>query len=68
MLEETWNEDPTEFGVMLLREIQHLTRERCGQSLSKRLLLYNIQGSLFDTSDTVSTTCPSTIMNNLMCV
>ena len=68
MLEETGNEDATEFGVMLLRALQHLTRERCGRSLSKRLLLYNIQDSLFGTSGAVSTTCPSALINNLMCV
>jgi hypothetical protein len=48
--------------------MQLLTRERCGRSLANRLLLYNIQDSLFGTSGAVSTTCPSVLINNLMYV
>ena len=40
MLEETGDEDAVEFGVRM----QHLTRERRGRELVKRLLLYDIQG------------------------
>ena len=46
MLEETGVEDAAEFGVMLLRAMWHLTRERRGRELAKRLLLYDIQGQL----------------------
>jgi hypothetical protein len=41
---ETGVEDAAEVGVMLLRALRHLTRERRGREVAKRLLLYDIQG------------------------
>jgi hypothetical protein len=46
MLEETGLEDAADLGFMLLRALRHLTRERRGWELAKRLLLYDIQGQL----------------------
>ena len=50
MLEETGVEVAAEFGVMMLRALRHLTRERRGRELAKRLLLYDIQGQLVQNS------------------
>ena len=36
MLEETGVEDAADLGFMLLRALQHLTRERRGRALAKR--------------------------------
>jgi len=59
MLEETGVEDAADLGFMLLRALQHLTRERRGRALAKRLLLYDIQGQLVQHSCRASQHMPN---------